>query len=242
METAQTIAQAGKQFNLFTRENLPPVLFTTQTIERDGFSINYTDKIESEKMQLPDDILLKFSPTLLFEVRQQTDIRGNVELFYPEHTYTAFLTTRGNIAILRYDSRSKKHFFMPHYAYYREVQNVSFERRERAKKESGLTEPNYIGKFTEKKVFDWLNYCDSEIALNEQIVLAAKDKNAQIEAEIQEYIKKSGGRVTKWGENTEVTNDCFRVIFTHNKKEQWMSKKIEFNGTLEDILAIVNKN
>lgn len=236
MNTAQK--NTAKNFNLYTSEDLPKIYTQPQILN--GSTFDYSKNINDAKLDLPDALLNNFKPVLLFEAREQKKNNSeDVELYYIEHSYTSFFTPNGNIVILRYDSRNKKYYFMPHYVYFRGVQNVEFSIRERAKNEIGIKEPNYIGKFTDKKVNEWFKYCDDTIKLNEKIVSNNKDKNKEIESKIYDFALKSGGKVSKYANTTEIEIKNFRVRFDHNKGSQFLSTKIDFNGTLEDVLKLL---
>lgn len=231
--------QHCKDFNLFTLENLPEILFETQCI-RDDFKVNYTDKINSAKIETPSEILNDFGPVLLFEVREQINhFTKQTELIYIDHIYTAFCTPAGNIAILRKPSyKGDKYEFMLHYSHYRQVQNIAHYKRERAQKEANHTDPQKIGVFTHKKVLNWLEHCDKEEILNAKIVEQANDKNKEIEAQIKDFATRSGGTVTAWHDNTQVKCKYFTVIFEHNRRDQYLSTKIEYTGSLNQIIKL----
>jgi len=227
-------------FNLFTREQLPPVYFSKQYLN--GSTFDYSEHINSAKMDLPDECLRNFHPVLMFEAREQKkNFSEEIELYYIEHFYTIFKSPNGNLCLLRYDQRAKKYWFTPHYGYYREAQNIRHYVRERARKDAGIVEPNKIGKFTEKKVSEWLEYCDREIEFLNSLVSDVQDKNKTIERQIADFAIASGGDVSQWHNNTEVKTKNFTVIFTHDKASQYLTTKIEFNGGLNDVLRLLGK-
>jgi hypothetical protein len=233
----KTIEQA-KVFNLYTKDDLPAIYTQPQILN--GSIFDYSDKIKSATLELPDECLKGFNPALMFEARQQLKYNSkDVELYYIENHYTIFETTGGNLAMLRHDSRNKKYYFHPFFAYYRQYQFFEHYDRQKALDASGIKEPNYIGKFTSKKVNDWLKYCDDKINFMSDFVAKSDDKNHAIETKIKDFINKSGGNVQAWGENTEVKKGKFRITFAHNRRAQYLSTKIEFEGDLNDVLNLI---
>jgi hypothetical protein len=223
---------------------MPDVYKSNQ--ELNGSVYNYSEKINSviEKHSLPSDILSKFDYDILFDCRKQFKYNSNeVELYYIEHSYTMFLTPGGNLAMLRQNNKGKWYFF-PYYSYFTAWQKISYHIREEEIKKAGLKEPNYIGVFTEKKVSEWLKYCDDYLQLIDSVIEAKNDKNTDIEKAISDFIEKSCGKVSSWGNEertTEVQLPLFRVLFKHFKSSQYLSTEISFKGTLNDILTISNK-
>ena len=239
----KNLLEVAKKLNLYTKENAPKILFETQTIKNSykNFSVNYMDKINSFKPMLKNEILDKFENALMFEFREQYKNNSDeVELYFVEHSHDCFLTPQNNIAILRHDYKTKKYYFAPYYSYFKDVQKVSHYKREQLKKES-LKEPNCIGVFTEKKVNDWLNFVDAEILQNLQIIEEADRLNASIEAEINDSINKLKGEVSRYQDTTQIKTDKFIVSFKHEKKDCYLSKKVEFSGTIEDVLRLTSK-
>jgi hypothetical protein len=47
-------------------------------------------------------------------------------------------------------------------------------------------------------------------------------------------------KVSRWDNKIDVETKLFRVLFTHDKSAQYLSKQITFNGTLIDITKIEN--
>lgn len=234
-----TEKQTAASFNLYTGEDLPSIYKSEQKLGDSVF--NYSERINSATMDLPDSILNEFNPVLLFEAREQKrNFSDEIELYYIENFYTCFFTPNGNICLLRFNSKNKKYYFMPHYGHYREIQNISHYKRTELLSSYNLKEPQHIGKFTAKKINDWLNYCDLLISAQNEVVKLCDDKNYQIEREIADFCVSSGGEVYKYASTTEVTLKNFIIRFDHNRNEQYLSKKITFNGDLNDVLELVN--
>ena len=234
----ETLKQITSKLNLFTFSDIPKEYTQKQILN--GSTFDYSEKANNDFV-LPSEILNKYEHGLFWECRKQykNDKPTEVELYYIEHSRILFLSPKGNLIRFVKD-RNNKYSFSLDYSHYREVQNVSYYQREEARKKSGIVEPNYIGVFTDKKVNDWLNYCDQEAELNKQIVDSSNDKNQEIEKEIETFINSMPCEVSKWNNNTEIKTNLFKIVFTHDKKSQYLSKKIEFTGTLKDITKIEN--
>jgi hypothetical protein len=231
---------AALKFGLYTKNDLPEIIFKDQVVNQTVF--NFSERINSAKIEIPDDCLSQFGPLLLFNVRkQENSFTGEIELHYIEHIYTAFETPGGNIAILRYDSRAKKYYLMPYYGYYRAFQDIDFYTRDKAQKERGPKEPNRIGTFTPKKISQWLEYCDAYIGFMDGEVNGAKDKNDTISEQVKDFVSKLGGKVSYWNTQTQVAVNGFRITFNHHKNTQYLETRIEFTGNVNDVLKLLGK-
>jgi hypothetical protein len=233
----KTLKQLTANLNLFTFSDIPKEYTQKQILN--GSTFDYSERVNNNFV-LPSEILNKYEHDLFWECKKQykNEAPAKVELYYIEHSRLLFLSPKGNL--LRLINNKGKFYFSLDYSHYKDVQNVCWEQREKAKKESGLIEPNYIGVFTEKKINDWLNYCDAEHELNKQIVFNAQDKNSQIEKEIQTFIDSVKCNFSTYHDKTRVETQFFSVTFTHDKKSQYLSKEIRFNGKLEDVVKITN--
>ena len=226
--------QKCAELNLFTFGNIPTQWTKPQKLGDSTF--DYSEKVNNN-YTLPSEILYKYEHGLFWDCRKQLKNNSNeVELYYIERSQILFLSPKGNL--VRLISYKGKYSFSPDYSHFREVERVSHYKRKDIYEKSGLKEPNNIGVFTEKKINEWLEYCDNLIDLNKSIVEGANDKNKQIEQQIENFINSVKCNVQKWSNNTDVVTEHFRVTFTHDKQSQYLSKKIEFKGTLEDIQRI----
>lgn len=237
--TQQTaLKELTSKLSLFQFSDMPKEYLSKQKLGENTY--DYSDRVNND-YTLPSELLNKYTHGLFWECRKQykNSEPTQVELYYIEHSRLLFLTPKGNLVRLVKDKN--KYYFSLDYSYYHKIQNIDYYQREKVFKESGLIEPNYIGVFTDKKIIDWLNYCDAKNELHEQIISSADNKNTEIEKEIQSFIDSVKCTVSKWGENTEVKTNLFTVVFTHNKKSQYLSKKIYFTGSLTDITNITNK-
>lgn len=237
MNNATTLKELTSKLNLFQFSDIPSEYISTQILS--GSTYNYSEKVNND-YTLPSELLKNITHGLFWECRKQykNSEPNEVELYYIDGSRLLFLTPKGNL--VRLCKTKDKYSFSLDYSYYHKVQNIDYYQREKAFKDSGLIEPNYIGVFTEKKINDWLNYCDAKNEIHEQIILSADSKNTEIEKEIQSFIDSVKCKVSKWSDNTEVRTDLFTVVFTHSKKSQYLSKKITFTGELTDITNITN--
>ena len=99
--------------------------------------------------------------------------------------------------------------------------------------------PNKVGKPTEKKLDDWLNYLLDE---EEQIA----QKNKEIEANIQEFREQLKGLHVNW-QNTEHTrgfifNDDFEITFNIDRRTGYISQqmRMRFAQTIENFKRLSN--
>lgn len=141
-----------------------------------------------------------------------------------------------------YNSKGKYSFFVPYFLQ-KEWRKLHHTKMDLVKK--SLTEPNWIGVWTAKKVNDWFlhikSYCDGmALALAEN-----SSKNAEIEAEIAAFAATvPTAKVQKWGgdspANTSFYCKFFDVTFEHYTQSGYVSKKITFKGKIEDVSKFEN--
>ena len=233
-------AEAAK-FNLFTAENLPEVYKSPQYLN--GSTFEYIGRVERDLQNniLPSDVLKEFIHGLFFECKQQKrNFSEEIELYYIDHSYRLFLTPAGNLAMLKH--HKGKYTFFPYYSYHHKWYNIEYNKRVKALEVAGVVEPQQIGVFTPKKVQSWLNYCDSYINCLYSFAAEAQTENEKIQQKINDFIEKSGGKASTWGNDPKITTvDCklFQVRFNHYERSQYMSHEVTFKGGFLDVLDII---
>lgn len=214
------------KFNLFTLENLP-------TTHLEYYKNEFSGSYRSKEIDNVSEQYTKLGLTLVYECKQDTDYNGKVT-YYIEHTYWVKQSPKGVICMLR--NYKGKNYFHPYFGYLRGL-NYDQQREFFV----APNEPNRTGVFSDKKVFQWLEYCDAYVdAYNEAINKAtAKVNDAQstIDSFISSLPQKN---VSSYKNTTYVECSDFRVTF-QIYDSGCLSTKIEYKGNIETLSKLLNK-
>jgi len=237
----QTLKQLAAKDNLFLINEVPAMYF-----ENEYFAKNfehYKTRKHSHIQQIPDFLANnpKIEVGLFYEVRTQLVNNSNeVELYYIENCY--FLAKHAEfdfytMLISNYNTKGKFYFSLP-YSFYNKFYKISNHLRKECTK--GLIEPNLIGVFTDKKIIDWFKYCLLEKNALENLEVEVNAKNNTLQGEIDAFINSLNGKckVTVHDNRTYVDTGVFSVIFELFKDQNYLSKKIDFKGSLQTIANI----
>lgn len=210
------------EFNLFTEENIPA---THQPY--------FLGRLKGKNYLIPE--LLKDKARIMYECRTHT----NPDYHYIEHVYTIVVSPAGNLCLLK--EYRGKYYFYPYFGYKRQlVGGVSHYTIE--KETEQLTAPNNIGTFTSKKVNDWLTYCDALIEAWKRVKESQQDKATTNATIIKNFVDSvPGAKVNNYENRTFVDTSLFSVYFEVDSGNQYMSTKITYKGTLQDIVRIESK-
>jgi hypothetical protein len=134
-----------------------------------------------------------------------------------------------------------KFTFYPAWFHMHKSNNISSHQRVKAIE--SVKKPNLIGVFTDKKMFEWVKYCENYINALNSALNEVEGKNAELENEIENFIKDLKGKckVERWNKYTIVHTDYFKVEFSIDKSCGYLSKKIQYNGDLEGIVFLTNQ-
>ena len=166
-----------------------------------------------------------------WEGRENNYIEG-VELFIKHVESNTVITMRG---------QKGKYSFYP--AWFHMFKSNVISSHQRMKAIESIDKPNLIGVFTDKKMFEWVKYCENYINALNSALNEVENKNAELENEIENFIKDLKGKckVERWAKYTIVQNDYFRVEFSIDKSCGYLSKKIQYNGDLQGIVFLTNQ-
>jgi len=240
--TTTTLDSLAAQFNLYRADNLP------ETHKGGEYC---TGKVERAEMDFKD-----MAPAISF-IQSQSDIQSGIyfncreqfksltgehELYYIENSYYLVLVPgcqyilmlRGN------DYRNKgKYYLFPYWDYQRNWHNIDNYKRSKAL--DGLNEPNRVGAFTRSKFDAWAKYCEEYV--NRLIGLKDFHGNEQrkLREEMQSIIESMPGAQVQMGKDgnwVSISTPLFRVVLDLHTESNYLSKKIEFNGTISDVARI----
>lgn len=234
----KNLQKEAAKFGYFDAASIPAQYLKRQTLNNE-FSIDYSELVSSSKPEYPDELLKGYTSGLFFKCyEQKNSFSGNTELFVVDRPTMFFLTPAGRIVLLS-SYKGKYDFFL--LWDYRQKLTTNYTEQAKAIKAAGLVEPNKIGVFTRKKIDTWLEYCDKVYnAIHEQNSETDK-KNAEIRAEIMEFIKNTRGNFSEHSGNIYADCGPFCITFEHDRQSASLYTKIQYKGTLEQIEQLLKK-
>jgi len=144
----------------------------------------------------------------------------------------------GSENLLQLMYRNGKYSLFPVYPIVNNLQrNTSYDQRKPFL--SVIKEPCNIGVFSTKKVLDWVKYCNEYVLGCEACNIACNDKKEANLAKIEATIKGCKcERVERYNNWTIITTKLFRIEFQLLENGTYLSQKVEFRGTLGDVMEL----
>ena len=109
-----------------------------------------------------------------------------------------------------------------------------------------LDRPNLIGVFTEKKLKEWFNWCDTYVT---ELVKSATNRKSK-EAECRDIIAKfiadiknidPAMKLREWQDSVFIETHNFDVTLKLTDNNTHLESKINYRGGLEDLLKLLKK-
>jgi hypothetical protein len=229
----KTLKQLAAEKSFYTLNDLPKKWkdseYSKHKIDLGHLSSHFLNL----KQLCGDDIEIDY----FYECRTQ-DAGTNKEIYYIEHAATLLRKKDSQIVCSLIGNRNK-YFVHPHWRFHNFNEMSGYERQNAVK---DLKEPNRIGVFSQKKLIAWLNYCDEYASAINNKINVINTKNEANQKEIDNFVKScKGSKVEGYANKVWVTAKLFEVIFEMDKSSGFMSKKITFKGTIDDIVKLQNK-
>jgi hypothetical protein len=239
----QTLKQLAAKDNLFLIDEIPANYFKNEYFAK-NFEHYKTRKVNNIEV-LPDFLANnpKIEIGLFFEVRTQlVNNSTDVDFYYIENCYYCVRHTDFDFytfLLSGWKAKGKFHFTLP-YSFYNKFYKISSNLKQQVTK--AIIEPNLIGVFSDKKIYDWFNYCLLEKTAYENLEIEVNSKNNILQDEINAFISSLDGKckVTIHSNRTYIDTPIFSVIFELYKDQNYLSKKIEFKGSLQTITDITS--
>ena len=227
----KTLKNLASEFSLYQLNDIPEQYKNE----------NFDHRVKSNFKEIPEQLtkVNDIEIGLFYECKQDTSYDNKIS-YYIEHAYI-LLKHKDNDNLLMLMHNKGKYYLHPYYGIGRKYQNISHYIRQEAIKE--LKEPNWIGVFTDKKVNDWINYCNQYLQAMEKALNEVNDKNAEIEKSIQDFIESlptKNTKVQKYQNKTYIYTNLFDVTFEHHKDQKYLNTQISFKGSLKDVTKIEN--
>lgn len=229
--------------NLFLIGEMPQKFFKNEYFAK-NFA-HYKTKQNYHIKELPEFIKNNdnLESGLFFEVREQlVNNSGELELYYIENCYWLVKHKDFDFYTMltsSWNAKGKMFFQLP-FSFYNKYNNISnFLKSEATKK---IISPSNIGVFTDKKILDWFNYNKDFLNAYSELKDNVDTKNNELQSEIDNFICALNGKckISIHDNSTYINTDIFEVTFQIFKDQNYLSKKINFKGGLNEIISITN--
>ena len=226
----QNIHTLAAKFNFFSKENIPAEF-------REYW--NLSPRIRGEHIIIPEGLknLKNIEVDLFFKCVKEEEyntIQGNYILVK--------LKSSDLLCVL--NSYKEKYRLHPYWEYIREA-GLGLDSYKISKITNEQISPNKIGVFTEKKISDWVTYCENYINALKTAAQTVESTNNKHKKEIEDFInsldKVKEVRVERYENRTTVYTPLFTVDFKLFSGSGYLEKKIVFSGNINDVSKILNK-
>lgn len=181
--------------------------------------------------------------TTLYLCDSDTDYKG-VTRYYIQSAYNFLLSDSGTLCLcIKEYGKGGKYYLYPYYGYRSRCNVMDIHRVRDA--EAEVKEPNKIGVYSEKKVKDWMDYCDKVVAVYDRLLKEhseklerAKDEFASI---LSQFDKKHIVNLNEKDFSAYIRTQNFRVSLSVNFKQGTMEKEVTFVGDIGDVIRIDGK-
>jgi hypothetical protein len=234
---SKTLKQLATQFSMYQLDNIPAhVLNDSWFADRLDW---YKERFEKKVNPLIN--IQGIESGVFLEVKQQKkNYSDEHDLYFVDQEYILVKLDNSDTILLLMCNRNKYHFY-PLYSVVNLLtwKMTSIQINEATKV---LKSPNEIGVFTLNKIKQWFEYCN-------QYVILLQDKKKEIEGKLNDnqtiidnFIAsiKTEKKISTYQNRTYIDTKYFNVIFELLDNGSYLSKKIEYKGSLNDTLTIIN--
>lgn len=222
------------KYNYHQFDNIP------NEVKTDKYFIENCYKQESwETHDIPE-----FFKTSKYEVGYFAEIKAQkkngsdeIELYYTESFNILLFDDKLDYPLLlKKESKTGKYYLFPVYLLVNRLEDkTNYQQRKPFLSE--LSEPNKIGVFSDKKIADWVNYCEAYIKALEECKKDIESKKAENESYIQSVIDSLPGcEVEKWQNQTIIVTKLFHIEFTLLDNGNFLNKRIVYTSGIQDII------
>lgn len=229
----KTLKELAANFNLFTFDDVPAKYRTN------------LDRVSQFSEPIPE--LPGLESGYFYTCTYDTDYNGKTTFYVQSHGSILCKHPDHDFMMrLSFDSRAKKYSFFLSWEEMRKYQDISTYLRDNALK--GLDKPNMIGVFTAKKITDWVSYCAEYKRRLDALYDEVNEKNSGQVKELKDFaerMKNLGAEVRERmdGKNLtlQIDTGLFDVWIKHHADQNYIEKKIRFEGEIKDVEKITEK-
>lgn len=227
--------QLAAKYNYFQLSNIPAhILCDKWFSERfEGYKAIFNSA------KIPDGlaVLKNVEVGIFAEILEEKNNKGEHELYYCDNIYTLVFSPDCEVPLMLMSYKGK-YYLHPIYSFDRVIQGVTtYEQRKPYLYK--IAEPNRIGVFTERKIADWVAYCKAYIAACRQCTADLQSKEQENKKYIQSVIASlPGAKVATHKNWTTIETKLFRIEFEILNGGDYLSKKVEYKGTIADIIRL----
>jgi len=232
----KTLKEIAATFNMFTAQDVPAKYLDICKELPSHKSWSTAETIPELLLNNPNIEIDYFYQARVYNVGrpdQCNDIEGGAFILL-KHVNSDL------ILMLHKDRNNKFHLDLPH-AMYHKYHNISYHLRSNATKH--LNKPNLVGVWTDKKLTDWINYCNEYYNCLEENYQEVTGANLKHEQEIKRVIdalqpcrvvERHDGRV----DYTYIETEYFEVTARLQRDEKYLSFTTNFKGGIDGVIAL----
>lgn len=216
--------------NLYTAENLPET-------HKEFYERQKKNGLSSGDMKIPE--FLEDHALVLYQAKEDKNYKDETVYSLETHPIVAVISENGTICRLRKEWKSSRYRFFVYHEQTKAARVLDARKKTRIIEEH-IQEPNRIGVWSEKKLNDWIDYCDKYRELINSIGAKYSNIHETHLKTVQAFIDSLPDCTVRKqnGFKTFVDTDLFDIAFTHDKGVDYLRKEIKFKGTIEDITKI----
>lgn len=231
MKNLKTLAA---KYNYYTIDTIP------EHIMNDPY---FAAKIEYEKRKLQNNTVSDSLKTckdmetgIFVKIREQFSNNTNDhELYYVEHS-SILVYHQDASSLLQVLTYKGKQYLHPAFEVTLNF-NVSYDQQRDFMIK--LNKPNYVGLWTDRKVTDWVQYCNGYCNALQACADSLSSQRSANELKIKGTIESlPGAKVHTTGNYTSIDTRLFRIDFTLEDNGAYLQTKVQYRGTLEDIIQM----
>lgn len=239
MKPTSKMIELASKYNYFQIDAIPQMYF-----EDAYFAENFDSKINnkySRTMEIPE-FLLNSNTFQVAEFCHISEGFNNVtkehELYFIERfVILVYCESANEIMLLKKGYRQNDKYQL--YPMLEVVIKLQINTPDNYVSEDVLKSPNYFSlqSMTEKKLLNWVNYCNDYIKILEENANKHNDKKTKNLAEIQKIIDSfPSAKVYKYHDTTEIETKLFIIILTLHNEGGYLTQKVQYKGTIQDII------
>ena len=229
--------QKASEYNMYQLDNLPSEALNDNHFK--SWLEWYTERFNKVEIPLGLLSIKEIEVGVFAEVRPEYENNSDdIKLYYIDHC--SILVFIGG-QVLRLQENRGKYSIQPMYKdinlLTRDTNN--YQRRVFTDK---VKEPNQIGVFTFKKIYDWAEHCKEYLqALKDcnEHIFGKKSENQKV---IDDTIKAlPNAKISTYQNRTDITCKMFDICFELLDNGAYLKQDIRYKGGLENVLKIEKK-
>lgn len=239
MKPTTKMIELASKYNYFQIDAIPQMYF-----EDAYFAEHFDSKINhkySRTIEIPEFILNSntFQVAEFCHISEQfKNVTKEHESYFIERfVILVYCETANEIMLLHTGYAHKNKYYL--HPIWEAINKLQWNTPNNHAPEYVLKTPNYFSleSMTEKKLLNWVNYCNDYLKILEDNANKHSDKKEQNLTEIQKIIHSlPNAKVSTYHDTTQIETNLFTITLTLENKGSYLSQKVQYKGTIQDII------